>query len=117
MKKMSVLWPGTQWAFAVKIKPGDELVGMDVIASEDDKADLLVVTEKGIGKKTQVIGWPKQLRGGVGVKVANLTEKTGDIVTAQVLTKNDEALIITSQKGQVIRTTLRYIPRLTRDTP
>ncbi|OGD87205.1 DNA gyrase subunit A [Candidatus Curtissbacteria bacterium RIFCSPHIGHO2_01_FULL_41_11] len=100
----------------IKIKPGDELVGMDVIASEDDKADLLVVTEKGIGKKTQVIGWPKQLRGGVGVKVANLTEKTGDIVTAQVLTKNDEALIITSQKGQVIRTTLRSIPRLTRDT-
>ncbi|MDP2632707.1 MAG: DNA gyrase subunit A [Candidatus Curtissbacteria bacterium] len=100
----------------IKIKAGDELVGMDVISRDDDKADLLVVTEKGIGKKTQVIGWPKQLRGGVGVKVANLTEKTGDIVTAQVLTKDDEALIITSQKGQVIRTTLRSIPRLTRDT-
>lgn len=100
----------------IKIKTGDELVGMDVISNGDDKADLLVVTEKGIGKKTQVIGWPKQLRGGVGVKVANLTEKTGDIVTAQVLTKDDEALIITSQKGQVIRTTLRSIPRLTRDT-
>ena len=100
----------------IKIKPGDELIGMDVIGKDDDKADLLVVTEKGIGKKTQITGWPKQLRGGVGVKAANLTDKTGDIVTAQILTKDDEALIITSQKGQVIRTTLRSIPRLTRDT-
>ncbi|MBI2327760.1 DNA gyrase subunit A [Candidatus Curtissbacteria bacterium] len=100
----------------IKIKPGDELIGMDVIAKNDDKADLLVVTEKGIGKKTPISAWPKQLRGGVGVKAANLTEKTGQLVTAQILTREDEALIITSQKGQVMRTTLRSIPRLTRDT-
>jgi DNA gyrase subunit A len=100
----------------IKIKQGDELIGMDVIDGTDDKADLLVITEKGIGKKTQISAWPKQLRGGVGVKAANLTDKTGDIVTAQILTKNDEGLILTSQKGQVIRTTLRSIPRLTRDT-
>lgn len=100
----------------IKIKPGDELIGMDVIEPEDDKADLLVITEKGIGKKTQIGAWPKQLRGGVGVKAANLTEKTGDIVTAQILTKEDEGLILTSQKGQVMRTTIRSIPRLTRDT-
>ena len=57
-----------------------------------------------------------QLRGGVGVKAAHLAEKTGDMVTAQILTRDDEALILTSQKGQIIRTTLRSIPRLTRDT-
>ena len=89
---------------------------MDVIDGEDDKADLWVITEKGIGKKTQISAWPKQLRGGVGVKAANLTEKTGDLVTAQILIKDDEGLILTSQKGQVMRTTLRSIPRLTRDT-
>ena len=100
----------------IKIKPGDELIGMDVIGKEDDKADLLVVTERGIGKKTQISAWPMQLRGGVGVKAANLTEKTGNLVTAQILTKDEEALILTSQKGQVMRTTLRSIPRLTRDT-
>jgi len=100
----------------IKIKSGDELVGMDIIGKDDNAADLLVVTEKGIGKKTTVSAWPKQLRGGVGVKAASLAEKTGDIVTAQILTKEDEALILTSQKGQVIRTTLRSIPRLTRDT-
>lgn len=100
----------------IKIKEGDELIGMDVIAGEDEKADLLVITVKGIGKKTQIAAWPKQLRGGVGVKVANLTEKTGDVVCAQILTKEDEGLILTSQKGQVMRTTIRSIPRLTRDT-
>ena len=100
----------------IKLKTDDELIGMDVIDKGNDKADLLVITDKGIGKKTQVIAWPLQLRGGVGVKAANLTEKTGEIVCAQILTKADEALILTSQKGQVMRTVLRSIPRLTRDT-
>ena len=100
----------------IKLKKDDELIGMDVINKEDIKAQLLVVTEKGIGKKSEVSAWPLQLRGGVGVKAANLGEKTGSIVTAQMLTKEDEALIITSQKGQVIRVTLKGIPKLTRDT-
>jgi len=100
----------------IKIKSTDELIGMDVINATDDKADILVLTERGIGKKTPVGAWPMQLRGGVGVKAAHLAEKTGDMVTAQILTRDDEALILTSQKGQIIRTTLRSIPRLTRDT-
>jgi len=100
----------------IKLKKEDELIGMDVINKEDIKAQLLVVTERGIGKKSEVSAWPLQLRGGVGVKAANLGEKTGSIVTAQILTKEDEALIITSQRGQVIRVTLKGIPKLTRDT-
>src|SRR3990167_4372278 len=100
----------------IKLKKEDELIGMDVINKEDVKAQLLVVTERGIGKKSEVSAWPLQLRGGVGVKAANLGEKTGSIVTAQILTKEDDALIITSRKGQVIRVTLKGIPKLTRDT-
>lgn len=100
----------------IKIKEGDELIGMDVINKEDLKADLLVITEKGIGKKTNIAAWPMQLRGGVGVKAASLAEKTGSIVNAQVLTRDDEGIILTSKKGQVMRTTLKSVPRLTRDT-
>ncbi|KKP93713.1 DNA gyrase subunit A [Candidatus Curtissbacteria bacterium RIFCSPLOWO2_01_FULL_39_62] len=100
----------------IKLKPGDELIGTDVIAKDDLKADLIVITARGIGKKSNIEAWPMQLRGGVGVKAANLADKTGNIVNAQILTKNDEGLILTSQKGQIMRTTLRSVPRLTRDT-
>ena len=100
----------------IKLKLQDELVGMDVIGKDDIKADLLVITEKGIGKKSSIDAWPIQLRGGVGVKAANLTDKTGVIVATQILTKEDEALILTSQRGQVMRTSLKSVPRLTRDT-
>ena len=100
----------------IKLKIGDELVGMDIIDRQDTQAQLLVIAEKGIGKKADISAWPLQLRGGVGVKAASLAEKTGDIVAAQILTRNDEALILTSKKGQVMRTTLRSVPRLTRDT-
>src|SRR3990172_3070103 len=89
---------------------------MDVITKDDTKAHLLVITERGIGKKSSIDAWPMQLRGGVGVKAASLTEKTGLIVAAQILTKEDEAMILTSQKGQVMRTGLKSVPRLTRDT-
>lgn len=100
----------------IKLRAEDEVIGMDVIDKNDAKAQILVITEKGIGKKSLVSAWPKQLRGGVGVKAANLTDKTGSLVTAQVLSKEDEALILTSQKGQLIRIPLRSIPLLTRDT-
>lgn len=100
----------------IKLKAKDELIGMDVIDKYNSKADLLVICAKGIGKKSDIDAWPMQLRGGVGVKAANLTEKTGKIVNTQILTKEDESLILTSQKGQIMRTTLRSVPRLTRDT-
>ena len=100
----------------IKLKPQDELIGMDVIEKEDIKSHLLVITEKGIGKKSMIEAWPLQLRGGVGVKAANLADKTGDIVNAQILTKDDEALILTSKKGQIMRIPLKSVPRLTRDT-
>lgn len=100
----------------IKLKQADELIGMDVINKQDSSAQLLVITENGIGKKTVISAWPSQLRGGVGVKAANLTDKTGQLVCAQILTREDEALILTSRKGQVMRTSLRSIPNLTRDT-
>src|SRR3989344_2990966 len=100
----------------IKLKPQDELIGMDVIDKEGIKSHLLVITEKGIGKKSMIEAWPLQLRGGVGVKAANLADKTGDIVNAQILTKDDEALILTSKKGQIMRIPLKSVPRLTRDT-
>jgi DNA gyrase subunit A len=59
--------------------------------------------------------YKKQRRGGVGIKIANVTKKTGEIVKPQIIT-NQEDLIVISQKGQTIRIKISSIPRLGRDT-
>ncbi len=97
-------------------KGSDEIIGMDVINPELEKADLLVVSENGLGKRTPISEWHRQGRGGSGVKAAEITERTGKIVCAKIITKADEALVITSEKGQVIRLPIKSIPRLSRAT-
>ena len=100
----------------IKLKKGDEVVSMNILSHDEKKADLLVVMEKGIGKRTQVGEWPQQKRSGTGVKAAQLTERTGQIVCAKVITPQDESLVLTSKNGQVIRLPIRNIPRLGRPT-
>jgi len=105
---------------AVRLKKGDKLVGMDVISIQDAKNKtpnyLLVVTENGYGKRTELKEYKVQGRGGSGIKTANITPKTGDIVASFVLTGEEEDLIVISQRGQVIRTKISQIPKLSRST-
>jgi DNA gyrase subunit A len=63
-----------------------------------------------------VKNFPRQGRGGVGVKAAKITEKTGKIVVSQLITPRVEQVIITSKKAQVIKTPVGNVPRLGRDT-
>jgi len=100
----------------IKLRKGDKVIGMDVLNEEAKTADLLVVSENGFGKRTAISEWTKQKRGGVGIKAANITEKTGDLVCAQIITKKDLALVLTSQQGQVIKLPLKNVPRLSRPT-
>lgn len=100
----------------IRLRKNDEVIGMDILNSELSKADLLVVTQNGLGKRTAVVLWQRQKRGGVGVKAANLSEKTGKLVCAQIITKVDKALVLTSRLGQVIRLPIHNIPRLSRAT-
>jgi DNA gyrase subunit A len=99
----------------VRLKPEDKVIGMVFISQENEKAGLLVLTENGYGKITSVEDYKKQRRGGVGIKIANVTKKTGEIVKPQIIT-NQEDLIVISQKGQTIRIKISSIPRLGRDT-
>jgi DNA gyrase subunit A len=78
--------------------------------------DLLVIMEHGLGKRTPVAKFPLQKRGGVGVKVANLTEKTGKVAEALAVTQAIEQIVITSRKAQVIKLPLKNIPTLGRNT-
>jgi DNA gyrase subunit A len=100
----------------VLLTGNDFLVSMDVITEENKKADFLTLMEKGIGKKTAIHDFPKQRRGGQGIKVAEVKDKTGKVVVSQIVPTGTEAVIITSTKGQVVKLPIDSIPRLGRAT-
>ncbi|MBI4089740.1 MAG: DNA gyrase subunit A [Candidatus Levybacteria bacterium] len=100
----------------IKLKEGDIVIGMDVIKKDDNKADVLVIMENGLGKKSKVSEFRKQSRGGMGVKVAKVTPKTGKVASAQVVPPNCQHIIITSNKGQVVKIEMAQIPRHSRNT-
>ncbi|MFH1968071.1 MAG: DNA gyrase C-terminal beta-propeller domain-containing protein, partial [bacterium] len=86
--------------------------------SKNEKKYLLVVMENGHGKRTDVLQYKVQGRGGSGIKTANITSKTGGIVMSCILEDPlvDEDLIVISRKGQVIRTATKAISLLGRST-
>jgi len=102
----------------INLRDDDKLVRMDVIREGKNKKDLkiLVVTQNGFGKKTDLKYYKVQKRGGVGIKTAKINSKTGDIVVSQILDKEQEDLIAISKKGQVIKTKLRSVSCLGRAT-
>ena len=107
----------------IRLKKGDEVVGMDIIRNpkSDDMQNLkqqylLVVMENGYGKRTDIKEYRIQSRGGSGIKTANITAKTGNLVYAKVLTGEEEDLIVISQQGQIIRTPIDSIARISRST-
>ncbi|MDP1629677.1 MAG: DNA gyrase subunit A [bacterium] len=102
----------------MKLKKGDEVVGMEVVSKNlAATSEILVIMKNGFGKKTPLKQYRAQSRGGSGIKTAKITSKTGDLVTALLARPNsEEDLIVISAKGQVIRTALSSIPTLGRQT-
>ena len=101
---------------AIKLKKGDEVVGMDVIPREAKKLEVLAVSELGYGKKTSLTQYKIQRRSGSGVKTVKVTPKTGNLISAQIVWEDKEELIAISNQGQVIRMELSGIPTLSRAT-
>lgn len=85
---------------AIRLDRDDTVVGMDVVASDDDL--IINLTEFGFGKKTAVGKYPVQNRAGKGVSTVHITKKTGDLVGIRVVNAGDE-LIVISTSGQIIR--------------
>ena len=104
----------------LKIKGGDEMAGVDLIAEGRPSVDeqLLVVMGNGYGKRTKLREYKVQGRGGSGIKTANITPKTGQIVSAFVVNakREQEDLVVISEKGQVIRLGLKSVSVLGRAT-
>ncbi len=110
---------------AVRLKKGDEVVGVDVISRAQATPEkgqkpvsqyLLVLAENGYGKRTDIKEYRVQSRGGSGIKTANVTAKTGDLVYARILQGDEEDLIVISRTGNVIRTSIESIPKISRST-
>ncbi len=98
----------------IRLGKDDEVVFLNNIQNNDD--ELLIIMENGLGKKTKYSAWSKQGRGGQGVKAAQVTAKTGLIVTAQAIDKSTDTLVLTSTKGQLIKMDLKQVPTLQRQT-
>ncbi len=98
----------------VRLRPNDNVVGMDVVS--DDKQKLLVIAANGYGKRTKIANFEVKNRGGIGVKAAVVTAKTGPIVSVKTLPDNICDALMISHGGQTIRVSVKDIPTLGRTT-
>ncbi len=97
-----------------RLRPNDTVVGMDIVT--DKEQILLVISEKGFGKRTKVENFPSHKRGGVGIKAAVVTAKTGPIISVQTIDPEMTDAILISKGGQTIRLALADIKLLGRTT-
>jgi len=94
----------------------DEVVGMVCVDKSDtDDVDVLVLSEKGYGKRTPILDYPETNRGGKGVKTMQVTDKTGKLVGLAAVTKEQDLMIIT-ESGIAIRIAVKAISQLGRAT-
>ena len=101
----------------IKLGKNDEVISVDVVKKDFSKdGAFLTMSANGFGKKTVLKEYKVQKRGGSGIKTAKVTPKTGKLIVAKVITGEEEELIAMSKKGQVIRTALKDIPSLGRQT-
>lgn len=100
----------------INLDKGDSVVGLGVVNDEMKNPTLMVMSDRGFGKRTALDEYKVQGRGGSGIKTANVTDKTGPIVGAKIVTDDDNELIAISKKSQVIRTEIESIPVLSRAT-
>jgi len=97
-----------------RLRPNDTVVGMDVVIDPDQI--LLVISQRGFGKKTKAEHFPSHKRGGVGIKAAVVTAKTGPIISVQTIDPEMKEALLISKNGQTIRLGLDDIKLLGRTT-
>ncbi len=100
----------------IRLRPGDKVVGVDVVDPSNDKAKLLIMGERGYGKITKASNFPVHKRGGIGIKAAVVTAKTGNIMTVRSLDNDTKEIIVISAGGQTIRLAISDISVLGRAT-
>ena len=94
--------------------PKDEVIGMICVTSGDE-SDILVVAEKGYGKRSAIADYRVTNRGGKGVKTINITDKTGELIAIKNVTDEDDVMII-NRSGVAIRLQLSDLRTMGRNT-
>jgi DNA gyrase subunit A len=117
----------TKGVRGITLRKDDYVVGMETFeANIDQEGDdtkkqfrnLLLITENGMGKRTTLNEYPVQKRSGQGVKVAEITAKTGNVAAAMIVSQDHDEVVITTSDGQTIKLPIskKSIPVLTRPT-
>ena len=97
----------------MRLAADDTVVSLNLAQSD---SELLIVTEYGYSKRTAIDEYPRQGRGGGGVITSKVTDKTGRVVAARVITEHDSDLMVISASGVVIRTDVSKIKTAGRAT-
>jgi DNA gyrase subunit A len=95
-------------------KNTNQVISADVFSDEEFKKNIMVIGDRGVGKKTKLSKFRGQHRGGKGVKIASIDKKFGFIAFAQIVQSEDLTMIITSALGQVVKIPLSSIPSRSR---
>lgn len=115
----------TRGVMGIRLGEGDKVIGMAVFPEKlnvpKDKRkkvfrDILTASVHGMGKRTKTSLFPVQKRAGKGVKVINVSKKTGELACATLVTEKSDQLVITSKRGQIIKLPIKNIPQLGRVT-
>ncbi len=92
----------------------DQVIAADVFIEDEFKKNVLVISDRGVGKKTRLSNFRGQHRGGKGVKITSIDQKFGTIAYASIIEPEDSMVIITSNTGQVVKIPIPSIPSRSR---
>jgi len=101
----------TRGVTGIRLKKGDEVIGMEVVVPDEQ---LLVVTEQGYGKRTDLTEFPRKHRATGGVIANSLNAETGDVAAIRVVGREDEEVMLITEDGTILRTQVSSINRYRR---
>ena len=104
----------TSGVTGMKFREADDLLSISVVRSGEDP-DLFVVFENGLAKRTQASDYPVKGRATLGVRVAQVSERGGDLVGALTVAEDDEVMVV-MEKGKIVRSRIDEVRRTGRNT-
>jgi DNA gyrase subunit A len=102
----------TMGVSGIRLRPGDEVIGMEV--AQLPTQELLVVTEQGYGKRTEVSDFPVKHRATGGVIANSLNRETGDVAAIRLVGREDEEMMLITEDGTILRTEVSSVNRYRR---